>query len=39
MEDSTLDTVDRAILYRLQRNAWRPVTDTADAVNMADNTV
>lgn len=39
MEGSALDAVDRAILYHLQRNARKPITDIADAVNMADNTV
>ncbi|WP_226482608.1 Lrp/AsnC family transcriptional regulator [Natrinema amylolyticum] len=39
MEDAALDAVDRAILYHLQRNARKPITDIADAVNMADNTV
>lgn len=39
MDDSTLDAVDRAILYHLQQNARKPITDIADAVNVADNTV
>lgn len=39
MDDPSLDAVDRAILYHLQRNARKPITDIADAVNMADNTV
>lgn len=39
MEGSALDAVDRAILYHLQQNARKSITDIADAVNMADNTV
>lgn len=39
MEGSSLDAIDRAILYHLQENARKSITDIADAVNMADNTV
>lgn len=39
MDGSALDAVDRAILYHLQQNARRSITDIADSVNVADNTV
>lgn len=39
MESSPLDAVDQAILYHLQQNARRSLTDIADAVNVTDNTV
>lgn len=39
MNGSTIDAVDRAIIYHLQENARKPITDIADAVNVADNTV
>ena len=39
MTQFTLDAVDRGISHLLQENARRPVTDIADAVNVADNTV
>ena len=36
---SSFDAIDRAILYHLQENARRSITDIADAVDVADNTV
>ena len=39
MRDSSLDAVDRAILYHLQENARRSITDVADRVNVSGNTV
>jgi DNA-binding Lrp family transcriptional regulator len=39
MESSPLDGVDREILYQLQTNARKPITDIADATNVSDNTV
>lgn len=36
---SPFDAVDYAILYHLQENARRPLTDIADAIGVADNTV
>lgn len=39
MEDAALDAVDRGILSHLQQNARKSITDIADAVNVADNTV
>lgn len=39
MEPSPLDAVDRGILYYLQQDAHQPLTDIADALNVADNTV
>lgn len=39
MESSSLDAVDYAIMYHLQQNARKSITDIADAVNVSDNTV
>lgn len=39
MASSPLDAVDHAILHELQRNARKPITDIADAVDVSDNTV
>lgn len=39
MESSPLDAIDRAILYHLQQNARRPLTEIADDLNVTDNTV
>lgn len=39
MTPSPLDGTDRAILYHLQTNGRQPITDIADAVGVADNTV
>lgn len=39
MESSPLDGVDREILYQLQKNARKPITEIADATNVSDNTV
>lgn len=39
MESSSLDTVDQAILFYLQQDGRRPLTEIADAVNVSDNTV
>lgn len=39
MVPSPLDMVDRGILYHLQRDAHQPLTDIADALGVADNTV
>lgn len=39
MSTPTLDETDRAIIYRLQENGRQPITDIADAVGVADNTV
>lgn len=39
MTSSTLDAVDRGVLYYLQQDAHQPLTNIADAVSVADNTV
>lgn len=39
MESSPLDSIDRAILFHLQQDARKPLTEIADAVNVTDNTV
>lgn len=39
MESSPIDAVDREILYQLQQNARKPITEIADAANVSDNTV
>lgn len=39
MSASTLDRVDQAILFHLQRDGRRPITEIADAVDVSDNTV
>lgn len=39
MTASPLDETDRAIVYHLQSNGRQPITDIADAVGVADNTV
>lgn len=39
MSDSALDAVDRGILYLLQRDARKPITDIAARVGVSDNTV
>ncbi|NHN46423.1 AsnC family transcriptional regulator [Halostella sp. JP-L12] len=39
MTQFSLDAVDREIIYLLQENARRSITDIADAVGVADNTV
>lgn len=39
MELSTLDAIDRAILYQLQQDARKPVTEIAADLNVSDNTV
>lgn len=39
MSDSTLDEIDRAILFYLQEDGRRAVTEIADRINVADNTV
>lgn len=39
MESSSLDAVDYAILYHLQQDGRKSITDISDAVNVSDNTV
>lgn len=39
MSEYSLDAVDKGILYLLQENARRNITEIADAVNVSDNTV
>lgn len=39
MDGSPLDTVDQAILFYLQEDGRRSLTEIADAVNVSDNTV
>ncbi|WP_459192269.1 Lrp/AsnC family transcriptional regulator [Halosimplex sp. J119] len=39
MDPSVLDAVDRAILYHLQQDARRSLTDIAEAVGVTANTV
>jgi DNA-binding Lrp family transcriptional regulator len=39
MSDTELDAVDRGILYLLQQDARRTITEMADVVNVSDNTV
>lgn len=39
MTSTPLDETDRAIIYHLQSNGRQPITDIADAVEVADNTV
>ncbi|GAB3032797.1 Lrp/AsnC family transcriptional regulator [Natronobiforma cellulositropha] len=39
MDRLTLDAVDEGIIYALQENARRSITDIAAAVNVSDNTV
>lgn len=39
MNESVLDEIDRAILYYLQVDGRRPVTEIADELTVADNTV
>lgn len=39
MESSQLDTVDYAILYHLQEDGRQAITDIADELEVADNTV
>lgn len=39
MKSSSLDAVDYAILYHLQQDGRKSITDIADAVNVSDNTV
>lgn len=39
MSESPLDDLDRAILYHLQQDGRRPVTDIADDLGVSDNTV
>lgn len=39
MRDSQLDEIDSAILYYLQEDGRRAVTEIADEINVADNTV
>lgn len=39
MTSPTLDAVDHGILYHLQQDAHQPLTNIADAVGVADNTV
>lgn len=39
MVESHPDDLDRAILYHLQENGRRAITDIADAIGVSDNTV
>lgn len=39
MNETALDTIDQAILYHLQQDGRRAITDIADAVDVSDNTV
>lgn len=39
MTGSTLDVIDQAILYHLQQDGRRPITDIAGALDVSDNTV
>jgi DNA-binding Lrp family transcriptional regulator len=39
MNSSTLDDIDKRIIYLLQENSRRSITDIAQRVNVADNTV
>lgn len=39
MESSSLDAIDYAILYHLQQDGRKQITDIADAVDVSDNTV
>lgn len=39
MDSSPIDAVDRGILYHLQQDAHQPLTNIADALGVADNTV
>lgn len=39
MSNIELDAVDRGILYLLQQDARRTITEMADVVNVSDNTV
>lgn len=39
MDGTPTDAIDRAILYELQVNGRRQITDIADEVDVADNTV
>lgn len=39
MASSPIDAVDRGILYHLQQDAHQPLTNIADKLNVADNTV
>lgn len=39
MDEDELDAIDRGILYHLQEDGRRPITDIADALDVADNTV
>lgn len=39
MENSSLDVIDQAILYHLQQDGRRAITDIADALDVSDNTV
>lgn len=39
MESAPLDSIDHAILFHLQQDARKPLTEIADAVNVTDNTV
>ena len=39
MSDAGLDAVDQAILYHLQQNSRKSITDIADAVDVSDNTI
>jgi len=38
MSDGPLDDVDRAVLYYLQEDGRRAITEIADAVDVSDNT-
>lgn len=39
MDATPTDAIDRAILYELQVNGRQQITDIADEVDVADNTV
>lgn len=39
MDGTPLDEVDQAILYHLQQDGRRAITDIADAIGVSDNTV
>lgn len=39
MDESSLDVIDQAILFHLQQDGRRSITDVADALDVSDNTV
>lgn len=39
MSNSQPDEIDQAILYYLQQDGRRPITDIADAIGVSDNTI